>query len=142
MIAAYKSNPVTYIKDTVAAGFDHPVTPELRIHRQSSSQEAVRIDPPVTSCTNVSKEERAYDLLCLESNQQILSAVLNANLRTHCYISLLKHSRRGSEVVRFRGREYTMKENTLNQYTLSMANRDPSVFTNPDVFDPTRKDCR
>lgn len=77
MIAAYKSNPVTYIK------------------------EAVRIDPPVTSCTNVSKEER---------------------------------------VVRFRGREYTMKENTLNQYTLSMANRDPSVFTNPDVFDPTRKE--
>ncbi|CAK9012102.1 unnamed protein product [Durusdinium trenchii] len=77
MVEAFNSNPIAYIK------------------------ESCRIDPPVTSATNVSKEER---------------------------------------VIKLRGRDYTMSENTLNQYVLSMANRDPSIFPNPDVFDPSRKE--
>ena len=28
----------------------------------------------------------------------------------------------------------------MNQYTLSMANRDPSIFSEPEVFDPSRKE--
>jgi len=77
MVEAFKSNPISYIK------------------------EACRIDPPVTSATQVCKE---------------------------------------AKVVKFKGRNYTLPENTLNQYTLSMANRDPTVFPNPDVFDPSRKE--
>ena len=77
MVEAFKSDPISYIK------------------------EACRIDPPVTSATQVCKE---------------------------------------AKVVKFKGRNYTLPENTLNQYTLSMANRDPTVFPNPDVFDPSRKE--
>ncbi|CAJ1350361.1 unnamed protein product [Effrenium voratum] len=77
MVAAFKASPVTYIK------------------------EACRIDPPVTSATNVCKEAR---------------------------------------VVTLKGKQYSLPADTLNQYVLSMANRDTSVFSNPDVFDPTRKE--
>eukprot|EP00439_Symbiodinium_sp_Y106_P075660 s1143_g15.t1 len=40
----------------------------------------------------------------------------------------------------FKGIPYTMPPETLNQYVISMANRDTKIFENPDVFDPTRKD--
>lgn len=43
-----------------------------------------------------------------------------------------------TRVVTLKGRKYTMPENTFHNYTLSMANRDPTVFANPDVFDPSR----
>jgi len=42
--------------------------------------------------------------------------------------------------VTFVGRPYTMKAGTLHNYVISMANRDTSVFSEPDVFDPTRKE--
>ena len=32
-----------------------------------------------------------------------------------------------------------MPPETLNQYVISMANRDTKIFEKPDVFDPTRK---
>jgi len=75
MIKAYKDSPITYIK------------------------EACRIDPPVTSCTQVTKVAKEIEL---------------------------------------NGKVYDMPEGTLNQYVISMANRDTSVFPNPSVFDPTR----
>ncbi|CAE7727193.1 PRKAA1 [Symbiodinium pilosum] len=77
MVAAYKQNPVKYIK------------------------EACRIDPPVTSCTRVDPTERE---------------------------------------LKFLGIPYKMQANTLNQYVISMANRDTKIFENPSVFDPTRKE--
>mmetsp|Transcript_67204 Transcript_67204/g.157627 ORF Transcript_67204/g.157627 Transcript_67204/m.157627 type:complete len:516 (-) Transcript_67204:275-1822(-) len=40
----------------------------------------------------------------------------------------------------FKGIPYTMPPETLNQYVISMANRDTKIFENPDVFDPTRKE--
>ena len=88
-------------------------------------QESLRIDPPVTSCTNVSKETRV-SCLVWRSLHWLTVPSSHQNLRP--------------EVIKFRGRDYTLPENSLNQYVLSMANRDPSIFSEPDVFDPTRKD--
>jgi len=75
MINAYKASPINYIK------------------------EACRIDPPVTSATQVTKIEKDIEL---------------------------------------NGKLYNMPEGTLNQYVISMANRDETVFKDPSVFDPTR----
>jgi len=75
MVAAYKANPDSYIRETC------------------------RLDPPVTSATNV------------------LKAALQADLG---------------------GNLYDCPENTLNQYVISLANRDPKVFPEPELFNPKR----
>merc|ERR1712129_384767 len=36
------------------------------------------------------------------------------------------------------GRSVELREGMLRQYTIALANRDPGVFVDPDVFDPTR----
>jgi len=74
LIAAYKENSVTFIKETC------------------------RLDPPVTSATTVLKSTTKFDL----------------------------------------GKPLTMNEGMLQQYTIALANRDPSVFSEPDVFNPKR----
>jgi len=38
------------------------------------------------------------------------------------------------------GKEVTLPEGMLRQYTLSMANRDPDVFEDPELFNPQRGD--
>jgi cytochrome P450 len=40
--------------------------------------------------------------------------------------------------VTLAGQEFTMPAGLLNQYVVSMANRDPSVFQDPDLFNPDR----
>jgi len=40
--------------------------------------------------------------------------------------------------VTLAGREYMMPAGILNQYVVSMANRDPMVFPEPEVFNPNR----
>jgi len=41
--------------------------------------------------------------------------------------------------VTLSGKEFTMPAGLLNQYVVSMANRDPSVFPDPAVFNPARQ---
>jgi len=40
--------------------------------------------------------------------------------------------------VTLAGKEFKLKKGTLNQYVLSMANRDETLFPQPDVFNPDR----
>lgn len=40
--------------------------------------------------------------------------------------------------IKLKGREYKIPAGTLNQYVLSMANRDKSRFSEPEVFNPDR----
>ena len=47
-----------------------------------------------------------------------------------------------TQVLTFKGSPYKMSPDTLNQYVISMANRDTKIFENPSVFDPTRKDVQ
>mmetsp|Transcript_47053 Transcript_47053/g.132356 ORF Transcript_47053/g.132356 Transcript_47053/m.132356 type:complete len:494 (-) Transcript_47053:112-1593(-) len=75
MVAKYRANPETYIRETL------------------------RMDPPVTSATNVLKEPTT---------------------------------------VKLNGRDFDMPAGMLNQYVHSMANRDESVFPDPDTFNPDR----
>ena len=35
--------------------------------------------------------------------------------------------------------EYTIEPGTLHQYVLSIANRDPAMFTDPSLFNPSRE---
>lgn len=42
--------------------------------------------------------------------------------------------------VTMNNKEYTMPKGLLNQYVLSMANRDPTKFSEPHVFNPDRRD--
>jgi cytochrome P450 len=75
MVAAYKENSEAYIK------------------------EACRLDPPVTSATQVLRQ---------------------------------------SQEVELAGRQFNFPAGSLNQYVVSMANRDESVFEKPQLFDPDR----
>jgi len=75
MVAAYTKDPYQYIR------------------------EVCRLDPPVTSATQVLKEA---------SNAEI------------------------------NGRDYSLPAGTLNQYVLSIGNRDEQIFPEPSTFDPTR----
>merc|ERR1711972_789071 len=40
--------------------------------------------------------------------------------------------------IRLAGRDFEFPNGLLNQYTLSMANRDPAVFKDPGIFNPDR----
>eukprot|EP00927_Polykrikos_kofoidii_P030595 TRINITY_DN26311_c0_g1_i1.p1 TRINITY_DN26311_c0_g1~~TRINITY_DN26311_c0_g1_i1.p1 ORF type:complete len:518 (+),score=46.44 TRINITY_DN26311_c0_g1_i1:119-1672(+) len=75
MVTAYKAAPVAYIKETC------------------------RLDPPVTSATQV----------LAESTEESID-----------------------------GKRLTFPAGNLNSYCLFMANRDPNMFPDPAVFDPTR----
>eukprot|EP00445_Apocalathium_hangoei_P042956 CAMPEP_0203973834 /NCGR_PEP_ID=MMETSP0359-20131031/99792_1 /ASSEMBLY_ACC=CAM_ASM_000338 /TAXON_ID=268821 /ORGANISM="Scrippsiella Hangoei, Strain SHTV-5" /LENGTH=501 /DNA_ID=CAMNT_0050911999 /DNA_START=94 /DNA_END=1601 /DNA_ORIENTATION=+ len=48
-----------------------------------------------------------------------------ASLKEHTFVTLA-------------GKDFSLPAGLLNQYVLSMANRDPSVFTEPEVFKPDR----
>lgn len=71
-----------------------------------------RLDPPVTSATT-----------SLDSDTEIL-------LYNGVGINRLPNSKKLS----------SFRKGTLNQYTLSMANRDPDTFTEPMLFNPARED--
>merc|ERR1711879_574659 len=42
-------------------------------------------------------------------------------------------------MVSLNGKPRRFEAGTYRQYTISMANRDPSVFDDPELFDPKRK---
>jgi hypothetical protein len=49
------------------------------------------------------------------------------------------HVLKEDATVSLAGKEFDMPAGTLSQYVVSMANRDESVFPNPELFDPTRR---
>jgi len=75
MVSAFRNDPAAYIKETC------------------------RLDPPVTSATQLLKQNTTVELA---------------------------------------GRSIELPAGTMNQYVLSMANRDESVFAQSQVFDPAR----
>lgn len=80
--------------------------------RHNFIREVCRLDPPVTSATTSFVAEK----------------------------TILLYNGVGCPNACGGNKETTFPEGTLNQYTLSMANRDPATFAEPQTFNPSREE--
>lgn len=75
----------------------------------------------------------------VEKYKQNSEAYIKEALRMDPPVTSATNALKEETKVMLKGKERTMPAGLLNQYVVSMANRDPKVFQDPEIFNPDRE---